>query len=233
MVDLEGALRENDATLPHAWVGGLSDSYSLVELGDAYASLDIELTPLGAYTVLGRPLHELAGTVVCMEDLFGARGRHLAERLREVSEWNGRFDLIEAFLLERAEEGPKPSPAVAFALVHLRASAGRVRIGSLAAELGCSRRHLAAQFREQVGLPPKTVARLLRFEYVCQGLNGDPARWADIAHDAGYCDQSHLNRDFRELAGTTPSDFLSRRIPGGGLVGDEIPFVQDRAGHDA
>jgi AraC-like DNA-binding protein len=58
-------------------------------------------------------------------------------------------------------------------------------------------------------------------------LEAEPARWADIALAAGYCDQSHLNRDFRELAGTTPSDFLARQIPGGGVVGDEIPFVQD------
>ena len=84
-----------------------------------------------------------------------------------------------------------------------------------------------AAFSEQIGLPPKAAARLLRFRNVCRRIEAEPARWADIAFDAGYCDQSHLNRDFRELAGTTPSDFLARRIPGGGVVGDEIPFLQD------
>jgi AraC-like DNA-binding protein len=50
----------------------------------------------------------------------------------------------------------------------------------------------------------------------------DPAhpRWGEVAHAAGYCDQSHLNREFRELAGTTPSDFVRRLIPEGGVVGD-------------
>jgi len=109
----------------------------------------------------------------------------------------------------------------------LRASAGRLRIETLAAEVGWSRRHLHARFQEQIGLSPKTAARLMRFEHVCRRLDRHPARWVEIAYDAGYSDQSHLNRDFRDLAGTTPTEFVSRRIPGGGVVGDHIPFVQD------
>lgn len=109
----------------------------------------------------------------------------------------------------------------------LQETAGGVRIGKLAGELGCSRRHLAAVFHEQVGLPPKTVARQLRFQSVCRRLTRDPARWADIAYDAGYCDQAHLNREFRDLAGTTPTDFLARLIPGDAAVGDGVTFIQD------
>ena len=245
MIDLEGGLRADGAQLPDAWVSGCSDSYTLVEFGGgAYASLDLELTPLGAYAVLGQPLSELGGGVVALEDLFGPAGRRLAELLREPgpagrrlaerprepAEWDRRFDLVEAFLLQRAARGPLPTPAVAWAWERLWASAGRVGVGQLAAEIGCSRRYLHAKFREQVGLAPKTAARLIRFQRVCRRLAREPARWVEIAYEAGYSDQSHLNRDFRDLAGTTPTDFLARQIPGGGVVGDEIPFVHDRRG---
>jgi methylphosphotriester-DNA--protein-cysteine methyltransferase len=71
-----------------------------------------------------------------------------------------------------------------------------------------------------VGLSPKTAARLLRFADVRQRIERAPARWAQVAFDVGYADQSHLNRDFRQLAGTTPTDFVARLIPGGGVVGD-------------
>jgi AraC-like DNA-binding protein len=227
MVDLEGGLRADGRTLPDAWVSGLGDTYTLVEFGESYTSIDLELTPLGAYRVLGRPLHELARSVVSLEDLFGRSGRELAERLRLTAGWDQAFDLVEDFLLARALEGPAPTPAVAWAWERMRATAGRATVRELADELGCSRRYLQTKFGEQIGLGPKTVARLIRFEAVCRSLERTPGRWAEIAAAAGYCDQSHLNRDFRDLAGTTPTEFVSRQIPGGGVVGDQIPFVQD------
>ena len=220
MVSLEEPLRAGGVALPVAWVGGLNDTFDLVELGGRHASLDIKLTPLGAYRLLGLSLHELAATVVALDELFGAAGRRLTDRLRDAADWERRFQVLDAFLAARAGEGPHPRPGIARAWSRLCATDGRVRIGTLAAELDWSRRHLIAKFREQVGLPPKTVARLLRFRHLCRRLDADPLRWAEIAYDCGYTDQSHLIREFRRLAGTTPTDFLARRIPGGGVVGD-------------
>ena len=98
--------------------------------------------------------------MVSLEDVFGSPRAELAARLRELDDWDERFDLVERFLLARMQSGPTPAPAVAFAWERLCASGGRVRVETLAAELGCSRRYLLARFREQVGLAPKTVARL-------------------------------------------------------------------------
>jgi AraC-like DNA-binding protein len=227
MIDLDGSITADGQALPDAWIGGLADTYTLVGLGDTYGSIDLKLRPLGAYRVLGFPLNELTGQVVSLADVFGAEGPLLAERLRGVPDWDGRFDVVEEFLLGRLAQAPPIHPMVARAWQRLRETSGRVRIEALAAELGCSRRYLQARFAEQIGVSPKLAARLLRFEHVRRHIELDPPRWAEIAYAAGYSDQPHLNRDFRDLAGTTPSDFVARQIPGGGVVGDEIPFVQD------
>jgi AraC-like DNA-binding protein len=222
MVDLRGSIRERGERLPDAWLCGLHDACSLVEFDRSYASLDLELTPLGAYRVLGLPLSELKGRVVALEDLFGRRGAELAEQVRDATRWDQRFEIVERFLLRRVDDGPRPTPAVESAYRQLCVSGGAARIEALAASLGCSSRYLTGRFQAEVGMPPKTVARLIRFEHVCRRLRAQPARWAEIAAEAGFSDQPHLNREFRDLAGTTPSDFLARCIPDGGVVGDEV-----------
>lgn len=220
MIDLDGQIRADGQDLPDAWLGGLSSTYTVVGVGETYGSIDLKLHPLGAYRLVGFPLSELAGACVSLEDVFGADGLRLATRLRELEDWDARFDLLERFLLERLAAGPEVDPAVAWAWQRLQQTAGRVRIETLAAELGASRRYLARRFDEQVGLSPKKVARLLRFADARRRIEHTPSRWAQIACDAGYADQPHLNREFQQFAGTTPTDFAARLMPGGGVVGD-------------
>src|SRR5579884_1510812 len=223
MIDLNGSISASGDRLPSAWVGGRGERPTVVGLGGGeYASVDIELTPLGAYTILGRPLAELEGECVALEDAFGPVGRELADQLRAQRDWDARFDVLERFLLGRVAVGPEPTPAVAWADRLLREAGGNVRIGALAAELGCSRRYLTARFSAEVGLAPKAVARQLRFARVRERLERDPAGIAEIAAAAGYYDQAHLNRDFRELAGVTPTELVARLIPGGGVLGDGL-----------
>ena len=91
-------------------------------------------------------------------------------------------------------------------VAQLPAPTARSRIGALADELGWSRRHLAATVRQELGMAPKPLARLLRFEGALQRLRAG-ADLADAALDSGYYDQAHFNRDFRAFAGVTPTEY--------------------------
>jgi transcriptional regulator GlxA family with amidase domain len=83
-----------------------------------------------------------------------------------------------------------------------------MRIEQLAARLGVSRQHMAAQFRDKVGLSPKLYARIRRFRRATAALKTTPAPdWAQLALDCGYFDQSHLIHDFQEFAGSAPERF--------------------------
>jgi transcriptional regulator GlxA family with amidase domain len=86
-----------------------------------------------------------------------------------------------------------------------------VPIGRIADEVGWSHRHLTTRFRQQVGLRPKTAARLVRFDGVWRRIDQRrPLDWGQVAADTGYADQAHLVRDFREFTGTTPIEFLAQ-----------------------
>lgn len=196
-----------------SFLAGLGDSYAITEYVGKSHGIQIDLTPPGAHVILGLPMSELANRVVHLEDVLGADAERLTSRLYELPTWDQRFDLLDDVLSARLASARPPSPDVAWAWRRLLESSGGVEIRALTDTLGCSRRHLVSRFNEQVGLPPKTVARILRFNRVIRLLlRDDGSRFAEIAHRCGYYDQSHLNRDFRELAGVTPSEFLSQRL---------------------
>jgi AraC-like DNA-binding protein len=197
-----------------SFLAGLTDEYAITEYVGTSQGIQVDLTPPGAHLVLGLPMSELANRVVQLEDVLGPAARRLTEALYEAPGWQARFELLDAALGARLAAARPPSPDVAWAWRRLIDTSGGVEIGALTNELGCSRRHLIARFREHVGLPPKTLARILRFNRVLALLaRDDGARLAEIAYACGYYDQSHLNRDFRDLAGITPGEFLARRIP--------------------
>ena len=100
-------------------------------------------------------------------------------------------------------------------------SGGTIDIGRLAQEIGYSRKHLAAVFREHVGMPPKALARLVRFQRALEALrSGSPRNLAQLAVELGYHDQAHFTREFRGFAGLTPSECQRRQGPGSlGIAG--------------
>ena len=112
--------------------------------------------------------------------------------------------------------GPRLSPEVAWVDAQLRAHPETARIGRLAEEIGWGRSRLVDRFRREVGLPPKTVARVLRYRRAVgrltsgpSGPSGPSGSLADLAAASGYADQAHFNRDFRAFASMTPTEFLA------------------------
>jgi AraC-like DNA-binding protein len=212
---------------PPAFVMGARDAATVLEGECAPSYLEVLLAPLGAYTLLGLPLDRLRGQVVDLVDLLGPSGRRLTERLRETPSWRRRFALMDEFLLRRLATGPRPSPEVGRAWQRLVATGGAVPIGQLASEVGWSHKHLIARFTQQVGLRPKTAARLVRLNGVWRRLDQRrPLDWGQVAADAGYADQAHLVRDFRQFTGTTPTEFQAWTLPPGGDGRPEVNSVQ-------
>jgi AraC-like DNA-binding protein len=204
------------------FVAGLHESFAVTESSGSHFGVQVNFTPLGAHAFFGLAMHTFANRVTEVGDVWGAATRRLESQMLEAPDWQSRFDVLEAFIMARMLAAKPASPEVEWAWRTLNATGGTLNIRNLAAELGWSHRHLIAKFREQIGLPPKTLARIVRFQRAIDMLKRDDSmRQVDVALDCGYYDQAHLIRDFHEFAGDTPNDFLARRLPdGGGLKGD-------------
>jgi AraC-like DNA-binding protein len=204
----------------YGFLTGLYDTFAVTETVGAQRGVQIDFSPVGAHLLWRVPLHAVTGRVVDLESLFGRAGMLLWVALACAAGWEERFALLDDFFLERLDDALSPVPSVTRALGRLRASGGTVRVAELASEIGCSRRHLADGFREQVGVSPKLLARILRFQRAVALVGRGPG-WAEIALRCGYYDQAHMVRDFQQFAGAAPREFASRQLPdGGGIVGD-------------
>ncbi|WP_326836369.1 AraC family transcriptional regulator [Amycolatopsis rhabdoformis] len=202
VLDLEAPVR----TLPSSPVLGLRDRPLLVSQGGPARGITVALAPAAAHALFGIPLRLLANTSVGASDLLGREVGLLTERLVAASGWSARFTLLDDFLRPRVLAGPALAAPVQAAWQRL--TSGPVRVDAVASELGWTRQHLTARFREDIGLSPKTVGRIARLHRAVS-LLPSARSWADLALRCGYADQSHLNRDFRGLTDCTPTEFLT------------------------
>ncbi|ALG12888.1 helix-turn-helix transcriptional regulator [Kibdelosporangium phytohabitans] len=191
-----------------SFVAAVEDSWTDTEYAGEQYGFEIMISPLGASRLLGLPLHELAGAVVELDDVLGRKAKLLIEQLAGLPDWPSRFALADRVLPRWLAGGRPPLPLVEYAYQRIAASEGRIPIGTLVDEIGCSRRYLLTQFRAHVGVPPKSLARVLRCRHAMRLLTAGDLPIAAIAQECGYYDHSHLDRDFKLITGVVPA-----RIP--------------------
>lgn len=187
-----------------SFAGGLTLAPAVSAHQGAYELVEFVLTPLGTAAVLGLPPVRITDEVVALDAVLGPDAGRLGERLFACPDWGARFAVTQRWLRARiAAARALVSPEIGWALRRLDATGGRLPIGEVQRELGCSRRHLSARFAANVGVTPKRYAQLVRFgdAATCLRAGASPG---DVVARCGYTDQAHLSREIRRFGATTP-----------------------------
>jgi AraC-like DNA-binding protein len=178
----------------------------------------VGLTPAGVRAVLGPPMRELTGAIIPLAGLLGSRPGELAGRLEAAPHWAARFAVLDDLLTAWLRPGRQADPTASRGWQRLQHAGGLVTVGGLAAELGVGRRRLETGFGREIGLTPKTVARIARFQQAVRVL-AVPSGTLAAAAACGYADQPHFNREIRAMTGITPTELralvqYTDRFPG-------------------
>lgn len=191
---------------------GASTRPALLTLHGRMHGISVGLDAAAAASLLGCPAHEIAERAVALGELWGGEAAALYERLAEARDDATRIRLLQHELSRRIAASDTGSCRQARAATRLIAQAGGRRSpGEVARAVGLSDRRLQQLFRQHVGLSPRAFGRVARLHGCLRELRRSPApRWAELAVDAGYFDQSHLVNEFRALCGLTPTLFLER-----------------------
>jgi AraC-like DNA-binding protein len=200
-------------------VAGLTTEVERVKMPRRQTGLQAAVHPLAARRLFGMPAAELARLSLEGEDVLGRAAPRLRERLTEAAGWDERFAIFgEEMGLDSAPSllaGPRPEVVEAWRL--LTATRGRIRIGDLANRVYLGRRRLSTLFAAEFGLTPKEAARTMRFTHavarIGEEVRGGALDLAGVAAECGFADQPHLDREFREFAGTSPSGWIAEEFP--------------------
>jgi AraC-like DNA-binding protein len=214
---LELAVLPNGDPTPHrfdAVLSGFHTTPAVIRHDGNQHGIQLAVTPAGARALFAMPAAEVAADAVALEAVWGAAAGELLDRLDAAPTWPARFAVLDRFLLRiaagRAEVPSGVRVETAEAFRRLLVTEGRVGVAAVAKEVGWSRRHLTAQFVAEYGVGPKQMARVLRFERSkAMFLRPGSATLATIAAECGYADQAHMAREWRTLAGASPTQWLA------------------------
>jgi AraC-like DNA-binding protein len=187
-----------------ALVGGARASYYIRESSGALYSVGAQLRPGAAQALFGVPADELAERHTSLGDLWGQTATSIRDRLSETDSSESRLDLLEAILAAKLPAVRGLHPAVAGALDQFSQMSS---VQDVVRQSGYSHRTFISLFTRSVGLTPKRYCRVLRFRRALEQASARHPALIDLAGAAGYSDQAHFTREFREFAGVTPGEY--------------------------
>ena len=189
---------------PELVVVGPMERFALVDVEPGAVSFGVRFRPGWALPLLGVSPREMCNLNIPVGDCAPAL-TELQRRLEDCPSSTHALALLQERVMSWMARAA-PHPRATRALRWLHASGGQVRMSELARELGVSERTLHRDVLDEAGVPPKLLARVLRFQRAVTLLrSGAGEDLASVALVCGYSDQAHLSREVRELAGVTPT----------------------------
>jgi len=209
---LEGS---SECRVKPALVVGARSVYEIVDSSDMADLIGIVFEPGGFPAFALDAADRFSNRSVALEDIWGSDAERLRDRLKEIGTPQERLDCMERYL--RGNFGERllklgRSPEVNFALRFFAELPSAASVRETARQIGWSERRFSQVFREEVGLAPKVWCRVQRFQRAVKQLHaGVEVRWAELALDCGYYDQSHFANEFRAFSGVDVSTYSARR----------------------
>ena len=191
-------------------VGIQSNPTTITSTATDTGTIGMELTPKGLYHLFHLSMHEITNRMVSFEALFGPQGARLQQRVGDAEDPKEKIVLLQAALTHVLQKNEKEYALLDHTLDILTQTHGMIRVQELADHLGYTKRYVDLLFKEHVGVSPKSLASILRFQEVYQGWMQQKSptffrnHWPDY-----YYDQSHFIKEFKRFTGFTPQQYTA------------------------
>jgi AraC-like DNA-binding protein len=205
--------------VPYFFIAGqFTRSYTL-RLSGSVGMLGIVFWPAALSYILSIPMATFTDLRTDLNLIIGKEAALLEHHLLESSCLQHRIAVFEKFLLKKIYKIENEPNVVDKALRTIVQHKGILSISQLADELCISPRQLRRRFIEKVGVSPKMLSRIKRFNYISNLSQTQLSNWSDIVQEGGYYDQAHFIRDFSDFSGKKPTEYMNFKRDMALLVG--------------
>lgn len=184
----------------------------LLQFRDKVETFGIRFKPEAMYFIFGVPAAEFINCSANLEEIFDPSFTSFCLHIEELKTVEERIQLADAYLLKRLYKAENRQPYVQMAADLIRRRKGEISVESLSDEVCISTRQLEREFKNKLGMSPKTYMRIARLNMVLQLINQHPSiSLAQLSYQGGYADQAHFIRDFKQITGELPSVYVSEQ----------------------
>lgn len=189
-----------------------------VQFWDTVVTFNIRFKPEALFILLNLPASELLNRPNNLEEVFGSHFNTFFLQLEAVKTVEEKIQLADQFFLKKLSGSKKNNSYLQLASEIIRLQRCEISVERLSDEVCISSRQLEREFKNKLGISPKTYMRITRINMVQELVTNNPTlNQSQLAYLAGYSDQAHFIKDFKKLTGVLPS----------GLVSDPtlLPFI--------
>lgn len=190
------------------FVGNRDTSTLIHSVGRKTGFIAIEFSPHGAFPIFGIPMQETANCLFDADVVFGRWGRDIREALRNLEKVNQKVQFIQDELVRLKNKHQRDNSLIDFCIRALKLTDGRIAVRELERRTGYTRRYLDLLFSNHVGLSPKVLARIFRFQqFYEKWARGLPYDIFKEDFEDYYYDQAHFTKEFKKMTGFSPRRF--------------------------
>lgn len=193
-------------------VSGLRNTFFTIRPGTHFSVAGIRFKLFGFYNLFKIPAYEFSNHNFHAIDVWGNELRRIREKLLESTCVEQIYKTLSAWIQSKINLSHLQEAKFWEILEkRLKTIQPPVQI-NLAELMGYSHKHTIELFKEKAGLPPKMIQKIFRFDSILQILLTSPdIDWAGFSYAAGYTDQSHFIKEFKEFTGFTPREFITNK----------------------
>lgn len=187
-------------------IAGQSTTSSKFFLPQDYLMFKILFQPGGFYRLFGTPMTLFVGNNEDGVAVLGNNFKEVQERIEATVDFQEMVGIAENYLLKKVEQAKIEEQPIDQVFKHSQWHLQT--LDQMAQSAYLSSRQFERNFLSRIGVSPKLYARLTRFNVALKIKQKDPTlSWMHVAFQSGYYDHMHLIRDFKQFAGSVPSNF--------------------------